>query len=175
MRHLRLVTFIVFAVCALSLPTMARGSSDSEPDKPPIQKTNTSQLAVLATSLNGKITLKDAGLTVLPLGVGAIPVNVGISAKTIFTLNGVAASFAGINVGDSVVVKYLPLSSQAVDAVSVEAHRHRRGTVSAILEPVPPPANYPFCPYVGSGGTITNEMTPCYCSGCGGAESGMIW
>src|SRR5258706_13452311 len=62
MKHLRLGTFLVFAVCAFSLPTMAQMT----------QKTITSQSALPATSLNGKITHKDTGLTVLTVGVRPI-------------------------------------------------------------------------------------------------------
>jgi len=163
MKNLRLVTFLVFAVCTFSLQTM-----------PQTQKTNTSQSAVPATSLNGKITNKDTGLTVLTVGVRAIPINVGINAKTTFSLNGVAANFEGIKVGDSVVVEYLPLSDQVVAAISVEAHRHRRGSVSDVLEPLPPPAGYKYCPY-SAGSGIPASATPCYCNKCGGDGSGMVW
>lgn len=163
MKNLRPATFLVFAVCAFSLPTMAQTT----------EKTNASRSALPATSLNGKITHKDTGLAVLTVGVRPIAIKVRINAKTTFSLNGVAANFAGIKVGDSVVVKYLPLSGQAVDAISVEAHRHRLGSISDVLEPLPPPAGYPYCPNVGPGGTVTG--TPCYCNACGGAGSGMVW
>lgn len=165
MENVRLVTVLVFVVCALSLSTLAQ--------TPPPQKTNNPGSALPATSLNGKITRKGAGLTVSAVGVRPVSVNVSIKAKTTFSLNGVAADFASIRVGDSVVVKYLPLAGEAVNAISVEVHRHRIGRVEDVLEPLPPPAYYPYCPHVGPGGTVTG--TPCYCNACGGAGSGMVW
>jgi len=164
---LKLIALLVFS--GLSVLTMAQTNNTSKPTLP----TDTFPASVPATTLNGKITHKDTGLTVLTVGVRPIAINVGINTKTTFSLNGVAANFDGIKVGDSVVVEYLPLSDQAIDAISVEAHRHRRGSVSKVLEPLPPNPGYPFCPQVGSGGTVTG--TPCYCKRCGGAGSGMVW
>ncbi|HEV7426493.1 MAG TPA: hypothetical protein VGQ46_09005 [Thermoanaerobaculia bacterium] len=143
--------------------------------QPVTHKVSVSQSAVpVTTTLHGKITRKDTGLTIVTVGVRPITVNVSINAKTTFSLNGVLANFVGIKVGDSVVVKYIPLG-QPVDAISVEAHRHRLGSVDAVLDPLTPQAAYPYCPNVGSGGTIESKNIPCYCNACGGAGSGMVW
>src|SRR5947207_3009666 len=161
-------------VSALTLALLvSAGAADSQ--QAPAEKTNASRSAVSATSLNGKITHKDTGLTVVTAGVSTRSVNVRINAKTSFFLNGIAANFGAMKVGDSVVVKYLPLSGQFVDAISVEAHSHRLGRVNAVVDPSSPPAAYPYCPNVGSGGTIEAKNIPCYCNACGGAGSGMVW
>jgi hypothetical protein len=165
----KLIALLVFA--ALSVLTMAQTNNSSKLTL----TTETSQAAVPATTLNGKITHNDSGFTILTVGVRPIAIKVGINRKTTFSLNGVAANFDGIKVGDSVVVEYLPLSDQAVNAISVEAHRHRRGSVSGVLEAVPPPPGYPYCPQVGSGGTIPSTATPCFCADCGGGGRGMVW
>jgi len=165
----------ICSVVALVLLASASVASSQQPVEMEggVQRTNTSLSKVLATSLTGKVADKGTSLTVLTPGVRPLDINVGVNAQTTFYLNGVVTKFADILIGDWVVVKYLPIPGQAVNAISVEAHRHRLGTVSFVLDPLPPPADYPYCPYVGHGGTVTG--TPCYCAGCGGAGSGMVW
>jgi hypothetical protein len=129
-----------------------------------------------ATTLAGKVARKGrSSLTVLAVGVRPMSVNVRLNAGTALSLNGRVADLSGIRIGDSAVVKYVPLTGQVVNAINVEAHRHRLGTVNSVIDPTPPPIGYPYCPQVESGGTIPGTATPCYCNKCAGAGSGMVW
>ena len=158
----------------LTLALLVSANANSQPASS--EKTSTSKSTVSITSLNGKITQKATGLTVLTAGVRPVVIKVSVNAKTTFFLNGVTTIFSGIKVGDSVVVKYLSLSDQAIDAISVEAHRHRSGRVNDILDTASAETNvYPYCPHVGSGGSIDGKNIPCYCKQCGDAGSGMVW
>jgi len=129
-------------------------------------------------TLIGRVTQnKFTSITVSAVGKPII-VNVTINPQTKLSLDGIATSAAKIGVGDSVVVTYLPRSDAAVNAIAVEAHHHRVGKLEAQLDPTPTPVTaqtYPYCPNVGSGGTIPGTKTPCYCNKCGGAGSGMVW
>lgn len=165
----------IFQVAVLALFISASVAISKQPTQRERGSQESRQLGPQTTSLNGKVTDKGTGLTVLTVGVRPLSIHIGINAQTTFSLNGAVTNLAGIQIGDSVVVNYPILRSEAVNANSVEAHRHRRGTVGDVLEPPPPSAGYPYCPYVGSGGTVGNQYTPCYCKACGGAGSGMIW
>lgn len=153
------------------------------------REANIAESLITTKSLSGKvIERKDASITVSTAAVRPITINVRIGAQTKVLLNGTAATIARIQAGDSVVVQYSERASstissrplndtyvEAIDASSVEAHRHRVGKIEVVLEPPPPPAGYAYCPNVGSGGTIPASKTPCYCNACGGAGSGMVW
>ncbi|HEX2832539.1 MAG TPA: hypothetical protein VHW00_05970 [Thermoanaerobaculia bacterium] len=154
-----------------------------------ISEANTAESLVTVKSLSGKvIERQDTGITVSTAAVRPITIHVRTGAQTKVLLNGTASTLSRIQTGDSVVIQYSeraattissrPVSetyAATIDALTVEVHRHRAGKIEVVLEPLPPPAGYAYCPNVGSGGTIPASKTPCYCNACGGAGSGMVW
>jgi len=157
----------VIVVAGLLFAAYTSGASSTQP-----------QASQASKPIVGKIVARDdQGISVTTVGEKPETVKLDVDASTKVLLNGAAGSLKGIAIGDAVVAQSVQRGGRRV-ATSVETHRHRTGRIASQIEISPAPAQaatYPYCPNVGSGGSIPSNKTPCYCKACGGAGSGMVW
>lgn len=139
----------------------------------------TAPAPVLLNTVFGKISKRsDGAVSMTTAGRKPQRIDLLIASRTKVLVDGKPSDASKLAAGDSVVVSYAHRPSPTISPTRIEAHHYRAAPVEAQLDPTPLPLaeqSYPYCPNVGSGGTVSASKTPCYCKACGGAGSGMIW